>query len=389
MFTYLIYDLAPWTRVAEVPFSSVTWTEELGRPGALRARLPWYHARATFDYLEPGRYGLFIDDAGELRWGGIIWQVDLAPDTDAELTVAGQGLWSYYERRWLRSTQGMTYADSGAGFGPADISFTAVDQFRIVEDFIDHAANIAGAANIDFTDVRRNGVVGGALSGVTRTKAWLGTDRKRIAQAVADLARQTGGLDHSVGFAWDTGTTPWTPQAYLDLWYPRRGQVSSAVLEHGSNVSVLRLTRDGFGVANPLVAIGPGIGDAAITVEVEDSSLRYPAGVYPFYEDTVEYREDGQEYAGNLSRLAAARLLRTSRPVTTITLSLVDDARPSSPFGLGSFGVGDTVRVVAEAGSFSLDEPMRIVRQTVTVEDVGITDWQVDLAPDDVSTGGL
>lgn len=389
-FTYLVYDLGTGSRVAEVPFTSFTWNEVLDRPGSFEARLPWFHRYAALTYLEPGRMAIYVDQGGQIRFGGIIWTVEMDVSQGAGLRIAGEGFWSYWRHRWIRSTQGMTYQDV-ANVGPTDVSFTAVDQFRIAADLIAHGANIAGAANVGFTSVRNNGVAGGALSGQTRTKKWQITERKRIAQAIEELALQQFGFDFSVGFDYDTSGTQRTPRRYLDLWYPRQGQSASGVtLAHGANVSLLRLVRDATMMANPVVGIGPGIGDAAIVSEQQDASYRYPLGPYPYYEDTVEYREDGQDYANNLTRLTAARLFRTRAPVTTAKVDLVQQRDDNGPtFSLGDISMGDTCRLIAPVGSFDVDSFMRVVAQSVTVEGVSLKSWQMDLADDDASLGGV
>lgn len=389
-FSYLLYNVSSGARIAEVPFTSFTWTDVLNRPGSFSAMLPWYHRHAALTYLEPGRTAVYVDQGGQIRFGGIIWTVEVDVSQGEGVRIAGEGFWSYWRHRWIRSTQGMTYQDV-ASVGPTDVSFTAVDQLRIVADLIAHGASIAGAANVGFTSVRNNGVAGGALSGQVRTKKWQINERKRIAAAVEELALQQFGFDFSVGFDYDTSGTQWAPRRYLDLWYPRRGQsASGAVLNHGANVTLLRLVRDASMIANPVVGIGPGIGDAAIISEQEDASFRYPAGQYPYMEDTIEYREDGQEGAGNLTRLVAGRLFRTRGPVTTAKVDLVQTRDDDGPtFSYGDISLGDTTRLVAPVGQFDVDQFMRAVAQTVTVAGVSLKSWQMDLADDDASLGGI
>lgn len=385
VFSFYAYTLPNLARIDEVDLSSCSWNDGVNVPGSADASIPWFHRQA--DVLQPGWTALFVDRDGDLEWGGIVWTTELDAEGSGMLRSGCEGFTSYLRRRWIRSTVGMTYPDV-ASVGPTDVSYTAVDQFRIVSDLVAHAAAIAGVANIALT-VRFNGVVGGTLSGQTRTVKWSTTERKNIGAAIEELAAQQSGFDFTVTPVWDSSSSPWGVVLYLDLWYPRLGVDGGRVLEHGGNVSVLRLVRDAHQLANPLVAVGPGVGDAAIVQEVTDTSERYPLGRYPWMEDTLDVREYGQEYAGNLGRLAAARLYRTKRAVSTATVDLQPTVADGvTTFSFGEISTGDTVRMIAPLGSNDFDEAMRVVRQSAKVEDTGLVEWKADLASDDASLGG-
>jgi hypothetical protein len=275
----------------------------------------------------------------------------------------------------------MTYAET-ANVGPQDIVFTAVDMFRIVSDALDHAATVGGGANLGLT-VRMHGPGAAGISGVTRTRTYYGYERKRIGALVEEMAAQEDGFDFTVGTEWNTASTPWTVDRYLDLYYPRRGNASGGVvLEHGANVTMLRLVDDASLMGNPMLAIGAGTGDAAIIAEAEDSSYRYPAGPYPYVEAEVAYRDEGTEYTGNLGRLATAHLAIGKQPLRTATVGLTEQPNGTR---LGDINLGDSLRTVAQFGDFAIDERLRVVSQSVTIGPGGLGSWGVDLATDDAT----
>lgn len=398
----------------EVPFHDLTWTETLDRQGAFQGVLPAFHASATNGTLEPGATSIYIDDNGQIRFGGIVWDYDLDIDQSDDMTVHGEGHFSYFldgpqgPRRPIIDRQGMTYAIStGAVNGTAtEITFpnalqgTPVDMFNVVADLIAHAASIAVGGNVGFAGI--SGAVGirmhgpgaatahpsatGTLSGVTWARTYWSSDLKGVGQALMDIAQSYPGFDWTVSYEWDTTTSPYTPLRYLDLYYPRRGQSQSGVvLEHGGNVWLVKINRNAQGMANTLYGIGASSGASVLKSTQQDPSVVYPAGTYPYiagtynaYDEAIQTNLDTR----TLSRLAVSRL-----PLYTITARVVSN----STYGiqLGDVSVGDTCRftISAPGSGFSIDGYYRIVQQTVTVNSNGIDGWELSLVADGPSTG--
>lgn len=160
-FSFYAMDLVTNARRAlpEIPFHDFTWVETLDRQGSIVGSLPAFIAQATNGTLEPGATSIYVDDNGLLRFGGIVWEYDHDMDQSADMTLHGEGHFSYLldgpqgPRRPIFDRQGMTYAIStGAVNGQAtEITFpnasqgTPVDMFNVVADLIAHAASIAGS----------------------------------------------------------------------------------------------------------------------------------------------------------------------------------------------------------------------------------------------------
>ena len=378
-FTVYAFNALSGGRIGEVSFIDCSWSTGLNGTGSGSVTMPWYQDLA--DLITPGRDGIAIDDRGTLLWSGWVRAREVNPD-GGTVRFGLDSWWRYYGNRTIRSRTGMTYAAT-TNVGPLDVVFTSVDQFRIVSDLLAHADAIAGSGNLDLT-VRMFGPGAGGISGVTRSRTHYGYERKKIAQAVEELASQTGGFDFTIASEWDTGSNPYPVRRYLDLYYPRRGaSTSTPVLEHGSNVQMLRVSDDATVLANPLTAVGAGTGDAAITVEVVDSASLYPAGSYPYIEGEVQYRDQGTEYAGNLSRLANARLAATHEPLRTAEAECTE----SADLRLGSIGIGDTLRMVADFGPYSFDDTMRVLTEAISLDAGGLRSWKFSLCADDASLG--
>lgn len=378
-FTLYAFNPLSGTRLGEMPFTRVQATIGLAGRASLDVTGPWWDRRLDPDVLLPGRIGLVLDDGGLVRASGWLQTVEVSVDGGVRLGCVSW--WEYYRHRWIRSRAGMTFA---TGTGPYDVEFSGVDQFEVVSDLIAHAASVAGAANLGLT-VSMHGPGSGGIAGVSRTVTYYGYERKRIADAVEDLASQQDGFDFTVGVAWDMSSSPPGVTRTLDLWYPRKGAALVGTLEHSTNVRLLRLVRDGARMANPVVAVGAGTGDAQVTATVEDAAYRYPAGPYPFLEGEVFFRDVGVEDTANLTRLANAELAVSREPLDVATLEMQEVAGMS----LGSIAPGDSVRVIADIGALSLDKTMRITREELVVTPTTLEQWTVECASEDASLGVL
>lgn len=380
-FTAIAFNPMSGDRIGELGYASFNYDHGLAGTGTGSMEVPWTDAVAPL--LVPWTCGIAFDDGGQCRWSGLLDTVEVDPASPT-VKLGLISWWEYYEKRWIRSTAGMSHAET-VDVGPYDVVFLDVDQFDIVDDLLAHAQSVAGVANVPLV-VNMLGPGGGGVSEVLRTRTYYGYERKTIKSAVEDLSSQRGGFDFTVRSVWNTSTDLWTVDRYLDLHYPRRGEArSSTVLEHGANATMLRLVTTGSGLQNPVWAVGAGVGDAAIVVEATDASQRYPIGPYPYAEGSVEYRDEGAEFSGNLERLALGALAVGRAALPTATVGLTEQPNGSR---LGDIGVGDTVRTVAQFGEYQIDEWLRVVKESVAVTSGGLQKWQLDLADETASLGG-
>jgi hypothetical protein len=383
---FSIYAFMPLRgqRIVEITqYSELRFTTGLFGEASGSLTLPWY-SRDSLTAILPNASGLILDDAGTARWSGWVRTREINPE-DGIIRFGCKSWFDYYARRRLRSRAGMSFA---VPEGDLDMAFNNVDQFRIVGDFLAHAAQIAGAANMPITLRLFGPEPTPTLSGVTRTIVYQPHDRPRIAQLIDDLASQTGGFDYVISVEWNQTVDPWQPALFLDLYYPRKGSdVGGIVIEQGTNANLTRITDDGEEMANPVTALGSGAGDVALAVEAIDPTLLHPAepaGLYPYLEDELRVTDESDQ--ATLTRRADAELAIRRQPLRTVTARLAEQPRV---FHYGDVVIGDSVRTVGSFGGFVVDDRLRIVSETVSVTPTGLSNWSVDLATDDATLRAL
>lgn len=373
-FRYYAYDAVSEDFIEELPLSSVDFSEVSNRPGGFSASMSADHPKATRNNLEPLATVIYVDRGGLIVGHG--WVQVLEPNfTAGTVRIGGEGLWAYYrdDRRRIRSRQGMTYA---TGTNDLEVTFTDVDVFNIVDDLVSHAAVEPG--NLGFADVRFHGPGVGGLSGSTRSATYWTYEQKNIGDAIEALAAQDPGFDFAVNCEWVGGSIV----RYLDLYYPRRGVNSGALIfEDRKNVSLLKWTLNGKKTANVVTANGAGQGDALKTGQAIATDLIAPAGRYPRLERSTTYRDEAS--TTNLNAHAVADLAALKLPVETIELELVEGIDAS----LSSFGLGDTGHVIANRGGFAIDDDYRVESRRTVVDVNGKAKITATLATEAASLG--
>lgn len=333
-YRHLVADLLTGTIREEIPFSTVRYSHVLNRPGGFAATLPLRHPKATRANLDPGRTAVYVERDGVIVWGGILWTAKASVES-ATVEVGGEGFWSYFRRRLVRTTK--TYA--------------AADQCFIARDLVAYAqAQAGGDLGV---------VVGAETSGVLRDRTYWHYERKNIGEAVEQLAAVQGGFDFNIDVSWVAGVITKT----LQVQYPRRGRATATVFELGSNIEGLDQEIDATRQANIIDGLGAGEGDTMLITTVSDLSVVPP---YPLLEDVVTYKDTSVTTTLRLSTLA--ELVARSTPVERLP-TLLAHAGPDTV--LGSFITGDTIAVRGAAGFLAVDQQMRITNYEVNVDQNG------------------
>lgn len=276
------------------------------------------------------RTRVWFERDGVLLFAGILWtsKADIAANS---LELAGEGIGSYWHRRTINATT----------------TFAAVEQLDIARQLIDTAQAAAhGDIGVD---------TGSGASGVQRDRTWLHYERKTVGEAVEQLAAVDGGFDWAYQTAWSGGA----PTVALYTSFPAEGRRTEHVWEVGTNCALLTYSEDGTSVANVVHARGAGDGDDALLLTAQNAALQGP---YPILEAVIAHN-DVRETA-TLAAHARRRLTRGAGPLRHVTLDTYPDTVPT----LGSYIVGDQVTVRADHGWVQLDDWMRIVDMTVSVE---------------------
>src|ERR1035438_5714746 len=100
--TYYAYDLMSNTLIAELPLTSVTWSQRLNAPGSFSASLKASDARVRNldpnDATRTGRTVIVFDIDGAMQLAGIIWTRKYSQSTQT-YQIGGNEIGSFFGRR--------------------------------------------------------------------------------------------------------------------------------------------------------------------------------------------------------------------------------------------------------------------------------------------------
>lgn len=342
----LAADLLSGTILEEIPFSTFGYSHVLNRPGAFSATIGLRHAKAARAILSPAKTAIHIEREGAIAWSGILWTAQ-ASSGGSSLTVAGAGWWSYFRRRFIRTTK----------------TYVATDQLVIARDLLAYAQGIAGG------DIGL--ILGAETCGVLRDRTYNGFERKNVAEAIEQLAAVRNGFDFAVETVWSGARVAKT----LRLSYPRRGSVTPLVFELGVNLAELDQEVDGTKQANVVDVAGAGEGDSLLFATAAAADR---AG-YPLLE-AVHSRKD-VTVLSTLQAYADLELAGTRLPPSWTPSIRVLPTNPDT--AVGNYTIGDTVTVRGSDGWLQIPaEAMRIMELNVSVAESGDESVTVGLAPE-------
>lgn len=285
----------------------------------------------TNQNLAVARTRVWFERDGVLQFPGILWTARANLETNT-LDLAGEGIGSYFQRRTINAT-----------------NVYDTDQFDIARDLlIDAQAVPNGNIGVDPN-------LAAGSTGVSRQRTWLHYERQNVGRAIEQLAAVDDGFDWRYHTAWDS----FLPTVTFQPTYPAEGRRTAHVFEVGTNCALLSYSEDGTTVANVVHAKGAGDGEDALLVTAQNAALQGP---YPILETVIAHND--VRILATLAAHARRRLARGAGPIRHVQLTTFPDTEPV----LGSYQVGDQVTVRADHGWVQLDDWMRIVDMTVTIQ---------------------
>lgn len=414
-FSYLFFDLYTMQPLGQLPLNKVAYSKTFNGAGPVEATLrledPRVQGLDPIAMCHPGRTAMFVDVAGVLDWGGVIWtrRYDRSNRT---LVLGGSELWSYIASR----VQAKDYATNW--IGPAD-------PMSIAKTVIQDALAVGNSA-LDSTFLTV------ATNGSTPTTEWVSMSfpyqqLQTIGMIVSMMSRMGYGIgfDFAVDVAYDTSGYP---SATLNLYNPRRGRVAGST---GLMLDVTGCTdwtwpEDATQAGNKLYETSTSAG-SMLDIEVAAQALR---DGYPLLERLIQHPNINSVPTGNLQEVLRAVALGdltiygypTATPTATVAIS------PNATLQLGDFIVGDDLRFVipavaqasgttsgltpydtstaydsvmafnglAGAGSGMVYDPrfpngldtyLRVIRQDVKVVDEGVSTFKLTLSVPPSATG--
>ncbi|MFF7280140.1 hypothetical protein [Streptomyces griseorubiginosus] len=323
-YTYYTADLATGVITDELPLYDVTFSTELNEAGEFRARLPLGDPRITVhrprELTEPGRAALYVERDGVLVWGGVVWTVKYT-SADQHLEIGAAGFLSYFDHRRVLP----------ADFDPADLASAHVS-------FTDRDQSDIARALVAFAQEHPDGDIGvrpesTALSGITRTLLYPGSDLKSTGEALRELASLERGPDFVIDMAYGSDGRP---VRRLRVGTPQLGrQGTPHVWEYGANLIGYAWPADGASTATRVFALGEQGENGQLVAVAEDGGTGRP-----LTETEVSYVHLTD--ADLLRSQARSALAAVSAPVVLPELTVRADLDPV----LGSYQVGDEALVV-------------------------------------------
>lgn len=305
------------TVIEEVPHNNLQYGYRLNEAGTLNWVMPIRHPKCTKTLLDPGKREVHLYRNGLRVWGGYLWSVGTT-DSD-NVRFSAESFSSRLKRMALDTTK----------------TYTNTDQITIAWDLI------------NWYQQKTNGNAGFTLgvatqSGFLRTIKWLGYERPFIQDAIEEIA-----LDDD-GFDWEINQFK-----KLNTFYKNRGTSKpNIIFELGKNVTGLSIDIDATNLANTYAGIGSGDGASTCIAVSIDATSQATYGLL----DGVVSLSDLRSF-GPLQRRTDAELRMYKNPLWQPQLSLQLGTDPA----YGTFGIGDSCRVIAHYGYMEVDQFFRVI----------------------------
>lgn len=340
-YTVLVTSLLTGKVLGEIPVISTKWTLGLNGADTMSVDISLFQPADIITAIgsiipdDLGQIGGVILRDGVIVAGGIWWTWSADFNTGT-LTLAGQGWHSYVRRRTLRADK--TYADQ--------------DQTSVIaKALVDYTQTTGQTPVISTTTV--------TASGQLRDRTWLASEKNNVGELLEELAGDEGGFS----FRYDTVRSGDLIEARF-ITTPPTGRRTTLVFEQGKSITKLTATGDATQLATHVDGVGAGEGSEAIRTTQANAAL---IGVYPLL-DAVVSKTD-VSVLSTLASYARERLAAGKAPVVLPKATVDPNAEPV----IGSYVVGDVVRVRGGYGLVTLDDLYRVVQVDGSLDQSGET----------------
>ncbi|QBJ94417.1 hypothetical protein D0Z67_29030 (plasmid) [Streptomyces seoulensis] len=306
-----------WLATA-LPVIEPEYGDELCGPGSFTGRLSPRLYSSNPNVVDPGNTFLFVESAGQLQWGGIVWDIR-ASGSDYAIEAASWS--SYLQHRY-------DLDDEHGGRGP----YTYADRCQVIRNIWAYAQSAADGDLGVTVDATTSTSTIGTPADPYQSNWW---ETPCLGDQIDDLVSGDSTPDYTCSTAWNTAKTGVVKR--IRLGWPRLG-ARRTDLSFASGVNIIDEPEDaltGDDYAQVVVAAGAGEGRSRLrqTSAVRNGRLR------------MEYVLDLPDVNGIDILRARADRERTWRQTTvrgSVDQITVRDT-PSAPFG--SYQVGDDVMV--------------------------------------------
>jgi len=302
-----------WLHTA-LPVTDLEYGPELSGPGALRGTLSPRLVASNPTLADPGTTAIYVESAGEIQWGGLIWDVR-ARGNDYTLEAAS---WSSYlmKRFDLHGEHG--------GRGP----YSYADRCQVIRNIWDYAQSVPdGDLGVVVDSTTSSSKIGTPAD--VHHSYWY--EQKSLGDQVDELVSDQATPEYTCVTSWNADKTDVVKR--IKLGWPRLGARRKDI-EFSSGVNIIEEPETVLaGDEYAQVVIGTGAGDGSAKLRqvsaVRNGRLRLEAAVaFP-------------EVNGNDVLKARVEWERARRQTLGAVEQVTIRNTPAAPFG--AWQVGDDV----------------------------------------------
>lgn len=233
-----------WLSLA-LPVQDLAHGPELNGPGSLTGTLSPRLIAQNPSFLDPGTTFIYVESAGQLRWGGLVWHAE--PQGDV-FTFEAASWSSYLEHRF----------DNDGNFGGRG-PYANADPCNVIRDIWDYAQGVSdGSIGVIIDTTTSSAKVG--TSAEPYASGWW--DGKSLGSHVDDLVGGSATPDYTCEVAWNADKTDVVRR--IRLGWPRLGARRTDIsFASGANIvddPAIPLAGDQY--AQVVIALGSGDGSA-------------------------------------------------------------------------------------------------------------------------------
>jgi hypothetical protein len=398
-FTYLAYDAMTMAELDPLPYTGpVPFSRQVNAAGswggALPIEAPELEVSNFLGSSNTGRTLLFVDYAGILVWGGMLW-TRRYKKSERKLVIGASEMHSYWGQR-LQAKDYSTYWEPSGVAGetsPLEIVKKLVEdakerEHKLIEEATGTGRYIAGGITVQ-TNYSEAYTAAPPIS-----VSYPSTQLQTIDSIMQTLSQMGygAGYDYSYDASYKPGTKE--PEITLNLWFPRMGRraAQSGIVILDKNCIDSEYPEDSTQQADSIHVTGSGSGGIQPDEATADNVLQ--AG-YPLLEAMVSHTQINNQSV--LADVSLGELAMRAWPVVTPTVELPIPL-PNPETGalnpdlltFGSFNLGDDLiyRVDPVAAGMNSDPrwpkghdfEWRINSWTATVNEKGVPVLLLDFA---------
>lgn len=340
-----------WLATA-LPLTELEYGDELNGPGALSGNLEPRLLASYPALADPGNTFIYVESAGQIQWGGIVWDVR----TEGSKYAIEAASWSSYLQKRF---------DLDGNFGGRG-PYTYTDRCQIVRDIWAYAQSVADGDLGVSVDATTSTSTVGTPAEPYESNWW---DTNALGSKVDDLVSGDATPDYTCATAWNADKSAVVKR--IRLGWPRLGARRTDI-SFSSGVNIIEdpeIALGGDDYAQVVIAGGAGDGSEKLRQisAVRNGRLRLEAAI------------DAPELTGNDTLKARADAERAWRQVLGSIDQITIRNTSAAPFG--SWQVGDDVYTRVNNPWTSFTGWCRITGWTIKPAAQGGPQAVIDLKP--------